>query len=338
MVQTEINQTLQLLAEQLKRGGCRVVTAESCTAGWIAKSLTDPAGSSAWFERGFVTYSNASKEEMLGVERQTLIEHGAVSEAVIQEMVSGALEKSCADLAVAVSGIAGPSGGTAEKPVGLVWFGWQRRGGELQAESRLFEGDREAVRAQTVVVALQGLSRLVVSWMSNRRLFFALEPPATVRAEIEQIKQNCAAENRGRAVTEGNLHLTLQFIGAVAEGEVAGLITAAECLSAAPFELSLDCFGHWERPRALWLGPQITPVPLLALQRGLESVLQQQCGIEPEVRTYRPHVTLMRKVKQVEFLPQIEPLNWSVEQFSLMESVSTGQGVVYRALQRWELG
>ncbi len=173
--------------------------------------------------------------------------------------------------------------------------------------------------------------------MATRRLFFALEPPAPVRTEIEQIKQACVEQNRGSAVAENNLHLTLQFLGAMEEGEIDGLMAAADHLSARPFEVSLDCFGHWEKPRALWLGPQITPVPLLALQRGLEGALQQRCGIEPEPKTYRPHVTLMRKVKQVAFLPQIGPLNWQVEQFSLMESVLTGEGVVYRTLQQWVL-
>ena len=171
----------------------------------------------------------------------------------------------------------------------------------------------------------------------QRRLFFALEPPADLRAEIESIKQACAAENQGSAVKAENLHLTLQFLGGTVEEEIGGLVTAANQLSAVPFQLSLDCFGHWEKPRALWMGPQITPVPLLALQRGLERALQQQCGIMPEDRPYRPHVTLMRKIKQVEFLPQMEPINWRVQQFSLMESVSTRQGVIYQALEQWDL-
>ena len=159
MFQTEIEAAVVSLAAQLQQQQCRVVTAESCTAGWIAKSLTDPAGSSAWFERGLVTYSNESKMELLGVTEQTLREQGAVSEATIKEMVNGALEKSSAEVAVAVSGIAGPSGGTAEKPVGLVWFGWQRRGKPCHTESKIFSGDRDAVRAQTVLWALRGLEQ-----------------------------------------------------------------------------------------------------------------------------------------------------------------------------------
>lgn len=159
-LEQNIEQAAQRLSQQLQQRGWQVAAAESCTAGWIAKVLTDPPGSTAWFERGFVTYSNEAKVEMLEVSKQTLQRYGAVSEQTVAEMVAGVLRHSPADLAVAVSGIAGPSGGSAEKPVGLVWFGWQGRGGLCHYESRQFDGDREAVRAQTVLVALEGLSEL----------------------------------------------------------------------------------------------------------------------------------------------------------------------------------
>ena len=173
--------------------------------------------------------------------------------------------------------------------------------------------------------------------MSERRLFFALEPPPQVRDQIARIKQLCAVDNRGRAVTEANLHLTLQFLGCIPEEQIAPLTVAAESLAAAPFELSLDRFGHWKEPRVLWMGPQITPVPLLALQLGVENALEKRCAIKPEAKAYRPHVTLMRKLKVVESLPQMEPILWRVEQFSLMESISTVDGVVYKALKQWKL-
>ncbi|MBT7307554.1 MAG: nicotinamide-nucleotide amidohydrolase family protein [Gammaproteobacteria bacterium] len=153
-----VEQILQKLSHQLLERGWKVAAAESCTGGWIAKLLTDLPGSTAWFERGFVTYSNEAKVDMLGLSAATLQQHGAVSEATVKEMVAGALDHSHADLAVAVSGIAGPSGGSVDKPVGLVWFGWQRRDGRCHCESRQFEGGRDAVRAQTVWVALKGLS------------------------------------------------------------------------------------------------------------------------------------------------------------------------------------
>ena len=141
-----------LLAERLM-----LATAESCTGGWVSQCLTAIAGSSEWFERGFVTYSNAAKQEMLGVSEATLAAHGAVSQPVAVAMAEGALRHSHADWAVAVTGIAGPTGGSAEKPVGTVCFAWAVRDGATTTETRHFAGDREAVRAQSVACALAGL-------------------------------------------------------------------------------------------------------------------------------------------------------------------------------------
>lgn len=145
------------LGERLMARGWAVATAESCTGGWIAKAITDVTGSSGWFDRGFVTYSNAAKRELLGVRPETLERHGAVSEDTVREMAAGALARSRADLAVAVSGIAGPEGGTEEKPVGTVWVCWQRRGGDALVRVVPFDGDREAVRREAVRAALWGL-------------------------------------------------------------------------------------------------------------------------------------------------------------------------------------
>jgi nicotinamide-nucleotide amidase len=149
------------LGERLLAAGRMAATAESCTGGWIAKALTDIAGSSAWFDCGFVTYTNEAKQDLLGVRADTLATLGAVSEATVREMVAGALARSRADLAVAVSGIAGPSGGTLEKPVGTVWLAFGARGGPVRAERCRFDGDREAVRRQAVARALQGLDELL---------------------------------------------------------------------------------------------------------------------------------------------------------------------------------
>ena len=134
-----------------------MATAESCTGGLVAGAITDIAGSSEWFERGFVTYSNEAKIELLGVRPETLARFGAVSEATAREMAAGALERSRADIAVAVTGIAGPAGGTQDKPVGLVWLAWAIRNGHVEAVSRRFDGGRAAVRDASVAVALAGL-------------------------------------------------------------------------------------------------------------------------------------------------------------------------------------
>jgi nicotinamide-nucleotide amidase len=145
-------------ARLLERGE-RVATVESCTGGWIAKALTDVPGSSGWVEAGLVTYGNEAKQRLAGVRAASLDSGGAVSEAVVREMAAGALERTSAERSVAVSGIAGPGGGTPAKPVGTVWVAWARRGPEPTVRTRLLrlDGDREAIRRLTVLAALEGL-------------------------------------------------------------------------------------------------------------------------------------------------------------------------------------
>ena len=151
---------LENLAERvgtrLREKGALLVTAESCTGGWVSQAVTAIAGSSQWFERGFVVYSNAAKEELLGVRSETLQRDGAVSEQTARELALGALARSRGTISLAVTGVAGPSGGTAAKPVGLVCFAWATKAG-VRSESRNFAGDREAVRRQSVVRALEGV-------------------------------------------------------------------------------------------------------------------------------------------------------------------------------------
>ena len=144
------------VGERLKAAKRQLVTAESCTGGWVAQAVTSVAGSSSWFERGFVTYSNAAKQELLGVRQKTLDAHGAVSEETAREMADGALRKSKGTIALAVTGVAGPGGGTPDKPVGMVCFAWAD-GKKLRSETRRFSGDRDSVRRQSVIHALQGV-------------------------------------------------------------------------------------------------------------------------------------------------------------------------------------
>ena len=138
-----------------------LASAESCTGGWVAKVVTDIPGSSAWFERGFVTYTNEAKRQMLGVRRQTLEEQGAVSEATVREMAEGALAHSGADIALAISGIAGPGGGTVEKPVGTVCFAWSARAGGTWVRCKRFSGSREAVRRKSVAYSLNKILKVI---------------------------------------------------------------------------------------------------------------------------------------------------------------------------------
>ena len=145
------------LATALLRQNARATAAESCTGGWISKTFTDIPGSSAWFEFGFVSYGNNAKIDLLGVDPDLLQQHGAVSEEVAVAMATGAAFRSAADYAVAVTGIAGPDGGTAEKPVGTVWFAWSLPDGRVDSIRHVFQGDRDTVRRQTVTTAIMGL-------------------------------------------------------------------------------------------------------------------------------------------------------------------------------------
>lgn len=165
MTQSGITIIVEQLAELLLKQQKKLAVAESCTGGWIAKVLTDLSGSSEWFERGFVTYSNKAKHEMLAVADSTLQQYGAVSQQTVNEMALGVLNNSDADFSLSVSGIAGPGGGTKEKPVGLVWFAWAVNENNakkiLDAKQNIFAGDRNAVREQAVYFALNELVEFI---------------------------------------------------------------------------------------------------------------------------------------------------------------------------------
>ena len=159
-----MDNTLYSLSEQI--GTCllqrnhELVTVESCTGGWISKCITDVAGSSQWFGQGFITYSNRSKQHLLGVQQSVLDTYGAVSENVVRAMAAGALTRTAANVALAVSGVAGPTGGSDDKPVGTVWLGWQIRACSFHSQCVRLDGDREAVRREAVRLALSGLLRI----------------------------------------------------------------------------------------------------------------------------------------------------------------------------------
>lgn len=163
MVDIVSDKELQLLTEQVAQclgdNNWRLSVAESCTGGWVGKCCTDIAGSSTWFDRGFITYSNEAKQDLLHVKELTLSQYGAVSEQTANEMVQGVLSESLADISVAITGIAGPDGGTIDKPVGTVWFGWATKKSTVQTQCYHLEGNRESIRRQAVKIALQGIMK-----------------------------------------------------------------------------------------------------------------------------------------------------------------------------------
>ncbi len=157
----ELNQLTRELGDKLRARGWMLATAESCTGGWVSQLVTAVPGSSAWFERGFVTYANAAKSEMLGVPAETIEAHGAVSEETAHAMATGALAHSHAHAALAISGIAGPDGGTPQKPVGLVCYGWALGDGTVMTSTCRLGGDRDEIRSRAVAAALRGLIDLI---------------------------------------------------------------------------------------------------------------------------------------------------------------------------------
>ncbi|NWO05618.1 MAG: nicotinamide-nucleotide amidase [Alteromonadaceae bacterium] len=164
ITEEQLQQAGAELGDQLRYHGRTIATAESCTGGWVAKVLTDRPGCSAYVMAGLVTYSNEAKQMLLGVDEQVLETEGAVSELVVRQMVAGAVRATGADVAVAISGIAGPGGGSEEEPVGTVWFAWGAGPGHTETSLQHFEGDRDAVRRQAVLYALQG----VTGFLQNR--------------------------------------------------------------------------------------------------------------------------------------------------------------------------
>jgi nicotinamide-nucleotide amidase len=157
MARDRLKALAKRVGAKLKKRKLKLATAESCTGGWIAQAVTSVSGSSAWFDRGFVTYSNAAKRELLGVRARTLSRFGAVSRETAREMAAGALARSRAQVSIAVTGVAGPTGGTSKKPVGTVCIAWSRKKGAMESVTQRFLGSRERVRRQSVIVALQGL-------------------------------------------------------------------------------------------------------------------------------------------------------------------------------------
>ncbi len=168
----DLKQLTRQTANTLIDRGWLLSAAESCTGGWVAKCCTDLVGSSAWFDRGFVTYSNHSKQELVNVKKSTLEQFGAVSEQTVLEMARGALQNSNADISVSISGIAGPDGGTDEKPVGTVWFAWATKD-SAKSELHHFSGDRDAVRRQAVAIALQMVTGIDKKRLDMERTYLA---------------------------------------------------------------------------------------------------------------------------------------------------------------------
>lgn len=337
----DLYQLAERVGRALHAAGRRLATAESCTAGWIAKALTDVPGSSQWFECGYVTYSNAAKMRDLGVAASTLQAHGAVSEATVRAMADGARRISKADFAVAVSGVAGP-GGSADKPAGTVWFavaGPER----VVCEGCHFAGDRERVRWQSVAHALTMVEQALAGQAPagrgpSRRLFFALWPDKAERLALAAAALEAVRASGGRPVPADNLHLTLAFLGAVEEQRIPGLAGLAHGVRSGhqgSFVLRLESLERWAHPQVLCAVPQQPPEAAASLAQALRDPLQA-AGFAPDFKPFRPHVTVARQVMRPS--PQtMSPVEWRCSSFALIESRTLPSGAAYSVVETYPL-
>jgi 2'-5' RNA ligase len=313
------------LAGCLVARGQMLATAESCTGGWVAKVCTDLAGSSQWFDRGFVTYSNEAKQEMLGVSAGTLARFGAVSEQTVQEMAAGALAHSRGAWALAISGVAGPGGGTPgrlahDAPVPL-----RGRAGRGAPPGR-------TDRARGPAATLRG-DRVTTGEETSHRLFFALWPDDDTRARLAE----AARQWSDRPIAEGNLHMTLHFLGACSDSRQACCIQAAARVRCEPFELQMDYLGGRARSRIQWLAASHPPQTLFRLVDALAGALAA-CDYQPEKRPFLPHVTLSRKVRKPQVKTGLPAITWGIREFVLAESLQVDGRTHYRVRERWECG
>ena len=341
------NQVLvERLAAELRRRSARVATAESCTGGWIAKTFTDLPGSSDWFEFGFVSYGNNAKAAMLNVDAALIEQHGAVSREVAEAMVAGALEASGAWLALAVTGIAGPEGGSAEKPVGdcLVCIPGRRPAGAV-CLSPVRRRSRYGAAANCEHRVAQGTwlcgagVRLIMQGTKKRRLFFALWPDAHIRSQVaDQVAraiESGAAD--GRRVPPANYHITLAFLGSVSASSMADIVAAAGRVRFLPFNLDLVRTGYWPNAKVAWLAPENCPPFLQTLVDDLWNRLAD-LGLQREERPYLPHLTLARRTQGGLGMRLDSPIAWQVSSFVLAESTGGPDGPVYTVLEEFTAG
>jgi nicotinamide-nucleotide amidase len=315
----------------------RCATAESCTGGGIATAITALSGSSAWFDRGFVTYSNEAKQEMLGVKASTLSLNGAVSAETVTEMAEGAILKSAANVSVAVSGIAGPDGGTKEKPVGTVWIAWAGGMIATRAERFSFEGDRESVREQTIQQALLGLCErltLIEKQKKEGRYFFALCPNEHTREKLFQAASQVVDEQR--LTPSENLHMTLAYLGHIPTDFIERAVKACQKIEAKPFYINIDGVNDWPKQAIRYLSISEVPEALLNLVTDVNGSLSKE-GYKPARRPYVPHITVARQSMDNALPPIIQSIPWQVKSFCLLRAHAENKKNKYEVVEKFSL-
>ncbi|KTD21027.1 RNA 2',3'-cyclic phosphodiesterase [Legionella londiniensis] len=328
----------------LSKRKIRCTVAESCTGGSLAAVLTEIPGASNWFERGFVTYSNESKHQLLGVPFGLIKSHGAVSDKVARLMAEGAILQSEAQVSVAITGIAGPGGGSTEKPIGTVWISWA--GDLVPTESHCyhFKGDRSSIRRQAVEEALRGLIRRCdpanhpqIQYKGTERYFFALWPGQDTAESIHKLSESLF-NNSGDCtlVSREKLHLTLFYLGKVYPDFLHLAKQAASQLKVKPFTLQITSANHWPRSRVRWLGIESIPEEMRKMIASLQQKLLS-LGFRPETKPFIPHVTIARQCSQKYPSEEVKQITWQVSELCLVRSSSTTGGSDYEIVARWLL-
>jgi 2'-5' RNA ligase len=336
---SNINTLTHTLGEQLKKNHVQLSVAESCTGGSLAAALTAISGSSHWFDRGFVTYSNQAKKELLGVTEQTLHTDGAVSEATVRAMAEGAIFQSDAHLSVAISGIAGPDGGTHTKPVGTVWIAFSGLRQPTKAICYTFKGDRAKIRETAVLEALKGLIKRVKAHQmaapaeDAAQYFLALWPDETTKNTLDQHVQIITKETPCKPSLAENLHLTLAYLGTLTIEECA-TIQKFNC-AVAPFELNLTKACHWSEQKLAYFSPESSK-PLTQLHAFLNQYLLSQ-GFKPERREFKPHITLARDYTHALETCVLQPMHWFIHELCLVQSIPYPSTSQYQIIKRTPL-
>ena len=331
------------LSEQLKKYHLLLAVAESCTGGGLAKILTSLPGSSAWFDRGFVTYSNRAKQDMLGVPKPILRDDGAVSEATARAMAEGCIHHSDAELSVAITGIAGPDGGTQTKPVGTVWIACAGARKKTTATCYHFKGNREEVRQAAERKALEMLINHIQNFTPQKNnpeptYFFALMPDNATALALHQRARAFTDHTPCQPTPIQNLHLTLAYLGKLHKTELNHLKHIQSPCQIAPFELNITEAHHWPEIDITYLAPGIPSEPLKKLHDFLNQQMLKQ-GFKPERRAFIPHVTIARHDSHALKSHRVETLPWFVHELCLVQATPTTQQTpsTYSIVQRWPL-
>lgn len=331
------------LGDILTQRKIRCAIAESCTGGALGGTITSIPGSSDWFDRGFITYSNEAKEEMLGVPHKILRAYGAVSEQAARAMAEGAIANSDANVSVAITGIAGPGGGSRTKPVGTVWIAWA---GDLQptfSHCYHFVGNRPAVRHQAIQRALDGLihrcdpkSQPLQQKKTKDRYFFALFPNEEVANALYQQGKSHILDEICTEIPKSKLHLTLSYLGNVPPDFLQEAMRIASSIKAKSFDMEINKVDAWQHPKICWLGCDCPPEELVKLAYHLNLSLIS-AGFRPERNPFIPHVTIARKWTRKEKAKSIDLIPWFVDEFCLVKSTRKAEALHYEIIARWSL-